>query len=547
MFPKLFPPYEDGVVRYDTHFLRYTRPGTSKVSVDAHLNSLIVKDPNTFGFDNRARNLNPTPLSLEVYDEIGGSIAEALVMGRKPDGSPLGALEMPCSENTVACGKTFVESYGKKFFRRPLTSEELNRYSKFFEDEFKVAEGVSGVEPFKAALALTIEAFLQAPQFLYRPEIGDPKTKAGGAIKLTQYEIASRLSYMLWSSMPDDELLLAAENGELASAEQREAQARRMLKDKNYRYQSVEFFRQWADFERIWSESYRRKPGRNLGDPAHPYEVFYTLGAREEIARFIEWAFAEGDGTVKTLFTSTKTWGNAHVRALYEGKALADYAPPSNDWKEFEPNATQRAGILTRPLVAWAYSHFDTPNPPVRGSFILSKVLCFHFPPPPGDAMALAGSVSLPAGSSNREQFVARLNAASNCKTCHNTMDPPGFAMENYNEIGMYIRNDAKNGKPINASGKLDVGSDADGDFTDLVQLTKRFGDSVSVRQCMTTQMYEYATGRDAEGSLIDGSEGVDNCRLEGLDKAVADSGGDLREALVKYAATDDFVWRAAY
>lgn len=547
LLPKMFPAFEDGVTRFDSHFLKYTRPGTAKLEVDKHLRHLMVKDPNTFGFNNRAKNLNPTPLGLEVYDELAGSIAEALVLGTNGGGQPLNALELPCSDNSIDCGKTFIESFGKKVFRRPLTAEEKGIWNKFFEEEFKAAESAGGgVNAFKAALLLTIEALLQSPQFLYRIEVGDPDTKSSGAIKLTQYEIANRLSYMLWSGMPDDELFEAADKGELATKEQREAQARRMMASKNFRYRNVEFFRQWADFERIFAESYRLKPGRNVTQPGHSFEIFYLLGLREEVSRFVEWVFSESDGSLKTLFTGTKTWATPHVKAIYEGKTLPDYAPPG-DWEEYQVNPEQRAGILTRPIIAWSYSHFSTPNPPVRGSFILSKVLCQPPPAPPGDAMALAGSVQLPAGASNREQFVARLKAANNCPSCHNVMDPPGFAMENYNDVGMFITKDEKNGKTIDASGNLQVGSDVDGPFKNIIELTKRFGESTSVRKCMTTQFYEYVTGRDAEGSLLEDTDGVDKCRLSALDQAVADANGDLREAFVKFAGSDDFIWRAAY
>jgi|GEM_PF-6655692 len=548
LFPKLFPAESDGVMRLDSHFIRFTRPGTSKIAINEHVSKFLVKDPNTFGFSNRAKNLNPTSLGLEVYDEVAGMLAEALVLGTKADGKPLDALEMPCTDSNVECGKKHIEKYGPLFFRRPLTAEESARYLTFFQDEFKAAETASGgVNAFKAALVLTLEAFLQSPQFLYRLEIGDSKTKNAGAIKLTQHEIASRLSFALWNSPPDEELSKAAADGKLATAKEREDQARRMLLSKNSRYMTVEFFRQWADFERIFAEGYRRKPGRTDLGIGHSTEFVYTLAARQEIAQFVEWVFSEGGGSVNALFTSTKAWGTNVTKALYTGALLASPYEDKSPVAELQLDATQRAGILTRPLIPWVYSHFDTPNPPVRGSFILSKVLCFHFPPPPGDAMSLAGKVDFTAGMSNRDQFLARAKAATNCKSCHNTMDPVGFSMENYNELGIFIKNDAKNGKPVDASGKLEIGSDIDGNFSNLVDLSKKFGGSARVRQCMTTQFYEYVTGRDADGSIIEDQDGVDKCRLSALDKAVADSKGDLREAFVKYATTDDFIWRAAY
>lgn len=566
LFQKLFPPYADKVWRLDSHFLKYTRPGSAEVQYNRHLGSVLVKDPTTFGFQNRASNLNATGLHVETFDDVAFAIAEALVVGRelRPANStaplkPLDALEKPCAETTLSCAQKVVEQYAPRIYRRPLTDEEKTELSAFVKEEFDAATAKGGgVDAFAASLQLTFEALLQSAPFLYRVEIGEPTND--GAAKLTAYETASRLSYLLWSTMPDSTLLEAASKNELSTPEQREQQAQRMLKDPRFRYMVVEFFRQWADFERIFAEGYRRKNGRSLGDPTHALGIFYTLGAREEIARFVEWVFADSDGSLNTLFTSTKAWGNSQVEALFAGALLPDARDyETAPWKELTLNPAERAGILTRPLIPWVYSHFDTPNPPARGGFIMSKVLCRSLGTPPADAMTLAGTVTFAPGTSNRQQFDARIRPkvtdpatgetkeVTTCVACHRVMDPLGFAMEKYSEIGMFLKADLKNGKTIDASGNLMFGTDIDGPFTDLVDLSKKFGDSETVRQCLTTQFYEYAVGRTAAGSIALDEEGVDKCRLSALDTAVKAKNGDLREALLQYVKSVDFVTRPKY
>jgi hypothetical protein len=558
IFPSAFKPGADGVFKLDTHQFSFKRPGQT-TETKIHLRGDAVADPQTFGFENRAANLNPSSFLLENYDDLGSVIADYLTVGDQL------AKTVPCPEKNLVCGKAFVEGLLPKVFRRPATDEEKSTYNTFFSDQFNAAASTSGADQFLVAVRLTIEALLQSPPFLYRVELGDKDTKKSGAIRLTPYETASRLSYLFWSAPPDRELMDAAAAGKLGTTEQLEAQARRLVKDKRFRFMAIEWFRQWADFERIFTEGYRTKPGFNLAQPCHDYGNLYFLGAREEMERFTEWVMADSDASVKTLLTSTKSFQNNFVANLYSSaRPLPSWCDPAptlpTDFVSAEVDSKQRSGFLTRAFFNWAYSHYDTPNPIIRASFVMRKLLCTEIGTPPPDAQSLAGAVKFTAGMSNRQQFAARIapkvtdangveKEVTVCKGCHNAMDPLGLPLESYSDVGKYLTNDLKNNQPIDAKSKIALGKDVDGDVRDALDLSSRLGSSKDVQRCVMTQLYEYATGRDAVGAKArdENSDGIDACRTDEIEKALAAKNGDLREALVALVKQPDFVWRPAY
>ena len=225
----------------------------------------------------------------------------------------LGAMAtlVPCTPKSSAeeksCGATFIEQFGAKAFRRPLTSDEKADYGAFFETQ-------RGKSDFKGAVQLTTEVMLQSPQFLYRLELGDPLTATADRIQLTQYEIASRLSYLLLGSQPDKGLLDAAAAGTLDKADAREAQARRLLQDPRAGGMMVEFHRQWLDLDRI-----DREPKDPAAYPTYNDELKSAI--REESDRFVQKVIWQGPGTIAAFLTSTDTAVNAPLASLYGVRA----------------------------------------------------------------------------------------------------------------------------------------------------------------------------------------------------------------------------------
>jgi hypothetical protein len=471
----------------------------------------LTRDPAARGFENHANLLNPSPMLVEQWGDAAISAGLATATGGL----------VPCVPKTAAdeaaCGAQFIEQFGAKAFRRPLTTEEVTDYKAFFEGERANSN-------FQGAVQLTTEVLLQAPQFLYRVELGDPATAAADRIKLTSYEIATRLSYLLLGSTPDAMLTAAAAATGLDGADTREAQARRLLKDPRAGAMMVEFHRQWLDLDRVAKEPKDAK--------TYPkYDATLESAIREESDRFVRKVMWQGPGTLAAFFTSTDTQVNAPLAALYGVTAPGNSTTTA--WGDVTLDPTQRAGFLTRANFLAARAHQLEGSPPLRSVFIRERLLCLPALMPPADA-----NLSEPAASAgttaqtNRQLFEARI-APATCKGCHTIINPLGYGLENYDAVGAYRTTD--NGLPVDATGSIN-GSDVDGPFLGGVELSKKLAQSKTVATCASMNWYSYALGRDL------GTE--DACRLAKLNLALADAGGDVRELLVAVVTSPEFIYR---
>ena len=282
---------------------------------------------------------------------------------------------MSCTTQDVACGKTFIREFGPKAFRRPLTEGELERFDAFFEAELEASD-------FDIAMHLTLQVFLQSPQFLYRIEDGLPSTATEGVIQLTQHEIANRMAFMLWSTMPDAALMKAADEGKLGTAEERETQARRMMADKKFQYFATEYFRQWADFERIFEETVRRRPGARMNQsPLDHGGSIPQRGARRGRAVLcvgLDRGRCQPRHDFEQPLHDCGQLRTGHLRRQFRSveptRRRIQARTHGDGALRAEPGGTVR--FLTRPFFNWTYSRFDTPSPPLRGAFVFEKLLC---------------------------------------------------------------------------------------------------------------------------------------------------------------------------
>jgi hypothetical protein len=473
----------------------------------------LAPDAVSDGFANRAKLLNPTALLVEQYSQHAALVAEKAVAN-------LAAL-LPCTPTAAteaACGAQFVDAFGAKAFRRPLTDSERKSYSDFFNQKRTAIS-------FKGAIQLTMEAILQAPAFLYRVEHGDPAAppRDDGRVPLTGYEIAARLSYLLWGSMPDQPLFDAARANQLSSLAEVEAQARRMVKDDKIRPMMVDYHRQWLDFDRL---------DREVKDATvfPSYTPALKAAIREESNRFVESTMVDGDGTIAALLTSNTTFVDATLAPLYGVPA------PASGWAKVTLDPLQRAGFLTRANYLASHAHATSGSPPLRAVFVMRRLLCMSFPPPPNDADVTPPQPKAGEGpKTNRQLFEER--TVGSCQGCHTTINGLGFGLENYDAIGRYQTTD--NGLPVNAAGQI-MGIDVAGPFVGGVELSKRLADSADLRLCATTKWYEFALGRDKEATA------ADDCRIAAMDRALAASGGNIRELLVSLVTSNDFITRPA-
>lgn len=475
----------------------------------------LPADTTASGFENDARALGPSDVRVSRWEEI------AFRHGTAVTATP-GALAafLPCAAAATddaterACGESLVRDFGARAWRRPLTSDEAARLDTFFETQRLAID-------FEAAVQLTVTAILQAPAFLYRLEVGGGEGAA--SVALAPYEMASRLSYFLWESMPDAVLFDAAARGELATAEQIEAQARRMVADPRARGAVVDFHRQWLEMDRILADEH-------LGRVPDLYPTWNEAlrdAVREEEDRFVEAAiFGEGGGTLSSLFLSRRTAVNASLAELYGVPGPADDAT----WAEVELPEGERAGLLTRVGFLASHAHSGNASPPLRGVFVMERLLCEPRPSPPASADTTPPVPMPGAGPRTNRQLFEERTAPPLCQGCHVRIDGFGYGFEHYDAIGAY--RDLDNTLPVDASGNLS-GTDVDGPYVGAIELSEALAESRTVEDCATRQWMRYALGRSIERE--------DECFLDRMQETFSSSGGDVRALMVAIVTSPEF------
>ena len=469
--------------------------------------SAFVVEEEALGFNNQASALGVTQLLAEQYMEAAEVVSQSATanLGELLDGCD------PASAGDEVCGQEFVESFGRRAFRRPLASDEIDRLMGVFS--WGLAE-----YDFKTGIELAIQAVLQSPHFLYRVEFGMPDPIEGDVVQLNHYEVASRLSYMLWSSMPDDELLAAAAAGELGTSEEIAAQARRMLDDDRARAAVANFHTQWLQLNNI----------ENVNKDAATYPDYdpalRTLWKAETEA-FLDYVVFEGEGDVATLLTAPYSLMNAELAAFYGVDG-----PSGEGFELVELDEAQRAGFLTHASLLAVHAKPNQSSPVHRGKFVREQLLCQILQPPPPDLMVEAPEVDPTA--TTREKF-AEHSTNPACSGCHQLMDPIGFGFEHYDGIGKW--RDLDHDLAVDASGEL-VQTDIDGAFDGAVELAHKLAESEQVRQCVANQLLRYA--------LAATRMNLSPCMVDGIAKKFEASGGDLRELLIAVVTSDAFRYR---
>ncbi len=459
------------------------------------------------GFDNNANVISVSPLHAEKYMDAAEGIAARAT-------EDLASL-LPCDPAAVddACIGDWLEEFGEKAWRRPLDAVERAELLAFYQDareKYDVREAVS----------LVLQTMLQSPNFLYRVEFGLPSAGAN-VVQLTDWEMATRLSYLLWGSMPDDELFAAARAGELAEPAQIEAQARRMLEQPRARAMLLHFHEQWLDYGEIDQVSKDAELFPDFGPDI-------AAAQRAEIDAFIEHVVFEGDGTVESLLTAPYT---------FVDDALADFyglpLPGGVGLQRVTPTDRAVSGVLTKGAVMSVQAKPHETHPIARGVFVREQLLCTIPPPPPEGVEIVPPAVD--PNATTRDRYEQHRNDPT-CAGCHHLFDPLGFALENYDATGRWRL--LENGLDIDASGEL-TATDVNGAFVGPAELGARLATSQMVHDCITTQWFRYGYGRTE-------SPDVDACSLAQLRQRFADGGFDIKELLVALTQTDAFLYRPA-
>ncbi len=423
------------------------------------------------GFDNDATQLFVSGALWESYQSAAESLAKTLTASAAQV-----AAVVPVSSGTLeARGQTFITTFGRRAFRRPLETSETQRYQSLF---LKGATVYASMDPYLAGARLVVSAMLQSPNFLYRLVLPSAAKDLGG------YEIASRLSFALWNSTPDDALLNAAGTNQLADAAQTTTQVKRLLSDARFSSQLTRFHSQVFD----WARIERAAPSTTLWSGFTPAHID---AMKKEADLFVHYVTDEVQGGIKELLTSNVTFVDSRLAPQYGVSVAAD-----GQFHKVTLNAAKRSGLLTQLGFLTANATATTPSIIHRGVFVNRRLLCNVLPPPPAfDANALVTS-----GTTNREKITSITGPGTCGAGCHaGTINPPGYALEGLDAAGKERALD--NGKAVDSVATVTIDGQARV-VKDGVELSAALAQSNAVRQCYARQWTALLLGRpytDAE------------------------------------------------
>ena len=406
---------------------------------------------------------------------------------------------LPCSAtggfNSV-CADTFIADFGKMAFRRPLTDAEKLWLKQEVYEGVRTNPELSPPATFREAIDTVAQAVLQSPQLLYvlKEGVNDPSIPAG-IRRLTGYERATDLSYLLWGSTPDKVLLAAAEAGDLDSAEGVRAQAERLLASPRSRNAVRSFVSSWLQLDGNSHQASLESAPKSA--TAFPFDSpALRTAMREEVQALYEKTFFEGAGSFKSLMTSRQAYVNKSLGELY-GVANPPASDSAYSWVTLNPE--QRSGLFTRAAFLSLYAPQEQKSPIRRGVFLFRQALC----QPMGDPPANVNNVPIPPADhprTTREQVESR-TAPPTCQACHGRINPLGFTLENYDAMGQFTTTEAVTfnnqpvALPVNPS-TVPVATDFDSPLSGPIALSDKLGDSGMARDCMASTWFVHANPR---------------------------------------------------
>ncbi|GAC1590349.1 MAG: DUF1588 domain-containing protein [Polyangiales bacterium] len=444
-----------------------------------------------------------TTLDVERFK----GVAELLAQNAIPRIAPTQLL--PCDPAIVGedtCADRFITAFATRAFRRPLTADEASELKALYTS---ARTGLGS--DFQGAIRLLIEALLQSPQFLYNGATSSgPKVTDSGLARLDPYELASRLSYFLQSTMPDDLLFAAAASGQLVTDSDVEQQARRLLASPKASDTLNNFLIEWL---KLGSVTKLLKV-----DPAFTDAV--KIAALGETKTFFNYVVLQGDARLTTLLTAPFSFVNRDLAPFYgvtsAGSTSFEKVPLEN-----------RYGLLTQVSVLASGANAVEDNAILRGKLVREGLLCQPLQPPPPGIPPLKPPTP---GVSLRERHSEHMKV-SPCSSCHTGMDPIGFGFGNYGASGRYQT--LENGIPIDVSGTVFNIDGRDKPYKGARELTTLLSQSDEVKRCVTKQWFRFAFGR-AETPDDDPS-------VKGISEVFNKSDGNVRELMVAIVKSASF------
>jgi hypothetical protein len=379
------------------------------------------------------------------------------------------------SRDETPCARQIVSNLARRAFRRPVTDEDLTPLMAFYQSG-------SATEGFDGGVRDALSAILASPYFLYRAESGDA---LGGTRTLSDLELASRLSFFLWSSLPDEELLKLATESRLGKPEVLTAQLSRMLADPRAKSLSDDFAFQWLNIAKLDEITPDRTQFPHASGLLDPRGLF-----KEELRLFID-SVLRSDRSVVELLTADYTFLNERLAELYGIEQVK-----GSHFRRVTLDNTSRYGLLGKGAILMLTAYPNRTSPVLRGAWILDRLLGAPPPEPPKNVPSLPENKRGEPARTLRARLEQH-RANPTCFACHGVMDPLGLALENFSAVGQFRANDPDTLTPIDSAGQLPDGTPIRG-FDDLRRALADRPDHQFV-QAFTENLLTYALGRSLD------------------------------------------------
>jgi hypothetical protein len=439
---------------------------TARVPVKAGERQLRASYPELADLEDPRQNINPD-LRRQLFVDYLEIVGPFQPSPAPPDSHRrIFLCQHSGGRHDAACARKIVANLARRAYRRPVSDAEID--AKVALVTLAQNEG----ESFHEAIRLALEAILASPHFLFRAEPPQPGL-------INEHALATRLSYFLWSSMPDDELSGLADAGRLRQPGVLQAQVKRMLADPKARNLVDNFAWQWLQLRNL---------GRTKPDPARFPTVDDELldAMRQETSLFVE-AILREDRSVLDFIDAPFTYLNGPLAKHYGIKGVAGEA-----FRRVALDPAQRGGLLTQASILTVSSYPTRTSPPVRGKWVLENLLGAPPPPPPADVPVLDETKN--SGAISMRARLEQHRKDPSCSPCHNLMDPIGFGLESYDAVGAFRSQDA--GLPIDPSGTLPSGESFQG-APGLKGILR--GQSEAFTRNLTEKLLTFALGRGLE------------------------------------------------
>jgi hypothetical protein len=466
-----------------------------------------------YGFDNIGDVLSMSPLLLEKYLAAAEKIVDEVF--KTPDLKKKIMVRVPGPEATakeqLEAGQAILDNFVKRAYRRPILQDELSRLLRFLDVAKKNGDS------FEKGIQLAMQATLCSPHFLFRLE-KDFRIKGDKfAEPVGHYELATRLSYFLWSSMPDGELFNLAGQSKMREPAVLEAQVQRMLKDAKARALTENFAGQWLQLRSVAQISPDPKLFPNFDDKLRQAMI-------QETELFFDHIVKE-DRSILDFLDGDYTFVNERLAKHYGIEGIKGEA-----FQKVKLTGNQRAGVLTHASILSVTSNPTRTSPVKRGKWVLDNILNSPPPPPPPDAGELSEDEKDISAAPLRKRMELHRSKAI-CASCHQRMDPIGFGFENFDAVGAWRVKDGK--FDIDASGELPTGQKFNGPQQLVAVLKTKEAD---FRRCLVEKLLTYALGR--------GLEYYDRCAVDDICESLVRNDNRFAALATAIVRSDPFLMK---